>query len=394
MYMSTTETQLTPEHFEQRPEYALHEIYTEDEYVNDQWPRITASLKEVEDMGFNGDNDIEHAIERKRKEVEFDNPATAELINRIPTVEHWLRAIPTAEALEPLYKPDGQLMAGGHLLSEELRQWVINIADAIGIRNRAKLLGVIMDEVIDGKTSSEVAATEWLSLASGVAQPMLDVAKAIQSEHGTSPRMTLVDLDGKALKGAVGYAEALGIDQPITIERRNVLRLQGLDQPTNFSELAKVSLMSRKKRARMRVSRDGLRQEGYDFVEAIGILEYLKSDDWPYHYNGVVDLKTIQAGAKTLLRNAYDLVKPGGDLVVGNMLTDRPQLGFTLNVIQWPHIQPRSIDEMNDIFNGAGLEGERHVYVSSNPDERVYALYRIHKPLTGGSSSDVGTITA
>ncbi len=393
MYMSTTETQLTPEHFEQRPEYALHEIYTEDEFVNDQWPRITASLKEVEDMGFWGDNNIKHAIERKRRNgVDFTNPATAELINRIPTVESWLRAIPTAEALEPLYKPDGRLMAGGHQLSEELRQWVINIADAVGIRNRAKLLGVIMDEVIDGKTADEVANTKWLSLASGVAQPMLDVAKTIHEAHGSSPRMTLVDLDGKALKNAADYAQSLGIDNQVTIERRNILRLQGLDKPTSFSELAKVSLMS--KRINIRLSRAGLKPGAYDFVEAIGILEYLKSDDWSYHYNGVVDLKTPQAGAKTLLRNAYELVKPGGDLVVGNMLIDRPQLGFTLNVIQWPHIQPRSIEDMIAIFDESGIEGERHVYVSGNPDERVYALYRIHKPLTGGSSSDVGTITA
>ncbi len=392
MYMSTTETKLTPERFEQRREYVLHEVDAEDEYVNEQFLRITESLQDIEAMGFYGDNNIEHALKRKRlSSIDFSNPATAELIRRIPTVEYWLQSVPTAEALKPLYQPAGELVASNHQLSEELRQWVINIADGVGIRNRAKLLSSIMNEVTSGKTDAQITDSKWLSLASGVAQPMLDVAKSIQVEHGSVPKMTLVDLDTKALKGAADYAGALNLNMPIAIERRNVLRLRGLDTPSSFGELAKNALRS--KRGDLRFSRNGLEQNGYDFVEAVGILEYLKPEDWQYRYNGVVELKTVQAGAITLLHNAYNLVKPGGDLVVGNMLIDRPQLGFTLNVIQWPHIQPRSIDDMNDIFNKAGLEGERHVYVSSNPDERVYALYKIHKPLVGGSSTDVGTIT-
>lgn len=55
------------------------------------------------------------------------------------------------------------------------------------------------------------------------------------------------------------------------------------------------------------------------------------------------------------LANAAQLVKPGGLLLTGNMRDTHPQLGFTLNVVQWPHIQPRSIETMQRIVEAAGL---------------------------------------
>lgn len=59
------------------------------------------------------------------------------------------------------------------------------------------------------------------------------------------------------------------------------------------------------------------------------------------------------------------------------MLPTHPQLGFTLNVIQWPHIQPRSVEEVGSLIDDAGLDGERSVYL---PDDGVYAVYVVRKP--------------
>ena len=71
------------------------------------------------------------------------------------------------------------------------------------------------------------------------------------------------------------------------------------------------------------------------------------------------------------------MVRPGGILVLGNMLDTPPQLAFTLDVIQWPHINPRSINEMAQIFGEAGLDGKLDVYC---PDDGAYAIYQLRKP--------------
>jgi cyclopropane fatty-acyl-phospholipid synthase-like methyltransferase len=77
----------------------------------------------------------------------------------------------------------------------------------------------------------------------------------------------------------------------------------------------------------------------FDLVEAIGLMEYLGALDWTFRYGRLVASRKRLAGAVTLFRNAYELVRPGGVLVFANMLVSHPQLAFTLNVVQWPHIQ-------------------------------------------------------
>lgn len=359
--------------------YRLHEIWTKDEYVDSEQPRILESLHELEDMGFYGDNNLDHALARKRTSaIDYKNPATAELIRRVPSVDKWLELVPTASALTPLYHPEMKTLPNGHALHPELAEWFKNIGDGIGIRDRATLLKHIMKETTAGKTAEDIKNEQWLSLASGFGIPMLDSARSIQEIVGTAPNLTFADLDTRALGGVVDYAIEQKVSSNITVEHRNVLRRKGLDTPLQFHEVALSALMNRGRG--VHVSREGLGHGKHHFAEAVGILEYLKDDDWAYRYNKVVKLKTIQAGARTFIKNGYHLVAPGGDFVVGNMLVDRPQLGFTLNTIQWPHIQPRSIDDMVRLFREAGIEEKLDVYVSSNPDNHEYALYRAHKP--------------
>lgn len=361
-------------------QYELHEVSGTDTATTAERPRIESSLQELESMGHYGDADIDHALARKRlSSIDFANPATKELIARIPGVEKWLALVPTAQALEPLYNPDMERLPNGHVIGAELREWLKNIADAIGIRNRAFMLKKVLAEETTG-TATDVANERWASLASGVAQPILESAADLKERLGVTPRLTLADLSPSALSDAIDYSKQLGVSDAVTVERMNILRRQGLDVPVKFHELAIDALTRTRKSAEERsLSRDVLPAGSFKKVEAVGILEYLKKKDWAYRYNKVANIRTMQAGAETLLKNAYRLVEEGGDLLVGNMLVDRPQLGFTLNTIQWPHIQPRSIDEMMALFDDAGLEGERHVYVAADPSERIYALYRIRK---------------
>jgi len=366
-------------------DYQVHEVEGLDASTTPEKGRIESSLSELESMGFYGDNDVQHALDRKRlSAIDFNNPATKELIARIPGVEFWLALVPTAQALEPLYNPELEVLPNGHVIGPELREWLSNIADAIGIRNRALMLKGLLTAGSESLSPEKVADTRWLSLASGVAQPMLESAAALRTQTGEAPFMTLADLSASALEDAIVYGRDLGLNDRMTIERMNVLRRQGLDVPVKFHELAIDAITrTRKPSVERSLSRNTLTPNSYDVVEAVGILEYLKQHDWQYRYNNVVNIRTVQAGAQRLLENAYRLVREGGDLIVGNMLVDRPQLGFTLNTIQWPHIQPRGIEEMMGMFDEAGLKGERHVYVAAEPSERIYALYRIHKPEAG-----------
>lgn len=360
--------------------YTLHEFDIPDMFVTDQQPRIRESLAELEAMGFFGDTNLDHALRRKRlSAIDYTNPATAELIARIPGVEHWLSLVPTAKALEPLYRPDISHLPNGHEIGPELYEWLANIVDAEGIRDRAERLKFIYHQ----RTSEPAGEPEeWLSLASGVAQPVLEAAKRAQEETGIAPSLTLADLDSGALDDARQYATELGLVDSVDFRRANILRRVGLDKAISPRDVALDSIqrMMAFRANRPPLSRKPFKKQGYKKVEAVGIIEYMGEEDWLYKYNQVVPMRTMMAGARTLLKNAYDLVRPGGSLIVGNMLMDRPQLPFTLNVIQWPHIQPRSIDDMMGIFDRAGLQGERHVYVSSNPSQRAYALYEHVKP--------------
>lgn len=370
----------TPEHGPKRYEY--HEMDTPDAFVLEasEQQRIEQSLAELTEMGYYGDNDVQHALARKRvNNVDYmhpQNPATAELVRRVPGVENWLDLIPTPRALGPLYKPDMPVLPNGHEIGDELRKWMIAIGDARGLRARASMTEQLFGHI--GGRMKSGQRQRWASLASGAAQPISNAAREIRFRTGVAPEMTLVDISGEALHDAREYAHELGIEDSLTTERMNVLRMPGLDTVVGLGEKALLHLADFRDGSKL--SQGHLDPEGYDAVEGVGILEYMKPEDWPYRYNKTLNLKMKQAGAVRFLKNSYRLVKPGGDLIVGNMLDTHPQLGFTLNVVQWPHIQPRSIDTMMDIFDEAGLEGERHVYVPSDASQQVYALYRIHKP--------------
>ncbi len=364
-------------------QYEYHMLDTPDKFVLEPFDqhRIEHSLAELSAMGFYGDANLEHALARKRvNNVDYthpDNPATAELIRRVPGVEHWLELIPTPRALGPLYTPDMSALPNGHEIGDELRKWMIAIGDARGLRARVSMAEQLFTE--KGQSNPAFGLPQrWLSLASGAAQSILNAAKNVADMSGKPPSVTLVDISSQALKDAQIYASDLAVDTDFTTERMNVLRRPGLDIAVRLGEAAMLRIADPAESTKL--SRERLEPESYDAVEAIGILEYVKPEDWPYRYNKTLNLKMKQAGAVRFLKNAYRLVKPGGELVVGNMLDSHPQLGFTLNVVQWPHIQPRSVNQMMDIFDAAGLQGERHVYVPSYESQRVYALYRIHKP--------------
>lgn len=350
-------------------QWRIHPVPTCDRYQTSSYRRITAELEELAGMGFHGDCDLNAAIGRQRTRIDDTNPATHELIARVPGVENWLELIPTASALVLLYDPNTKQLANGKPVSPVVRDWACNILDAHGIRSRGEIVQDILARYVIDQAPPGATEQQWVSLACGAAQPVCQALRHIKESGNPTPRVTLVDLDRSALSAAQTYAQEMEVRRFTDVCHMNILHPQGVVMPAVD---AQTNVAARALRRRV-----GLEGAAYDAVDAVGILEYVPevlSDESP---------TALQVNAATFLANAAQLVKPGGLLLVGNMRDTHPQLGFTLNVVQWPHIQPRSIETMQRIAGAAGL-GDWQVDVYC-PDDGVYALYAMRRPKVGGT---------
>lgn len=350
-------------------QWRIHPVPTCDRYQTSSYERITVELEELAGMGFHGDCDLNAVIGRQRTRIDDTNPATRELIARVPGVEYWLELVPTASALDLLYDPSIEQLANGKPVSPVVRDWACNILDAHGIRSRGEIVQDILARHIIDQASLGAAEQQWVSLACGAAQPVCHALRHIKESGNPTPRVTLVDLDRSALRAAQTYAQTMEVGQFTNVRCMNILRPQGVVSPEVDMQ---TNVAARALRRRV-----DLEAAAYDAVDAVGILEYVPevlSDEGP---------TALQVDAATFLAHAAQLVKPGGLLLVGNMRDTHPQLGFTLNVVQWPHIQPRSIETMQRIAGAAGL-GDWRVDVYC-PDDGVYALYAMRRPKVGGT---------
>lgn len=350
-------------------QWRIHPVPMRDRYQTQSHEKVVVELEELTGMGFHGDCDLNAAIGRQRTRIDDTNPATCELIARVPGVEDWLELIPTAAALDLLYDPSIERLANGKPVSPAVRDWACNILDAQGIRSRGEIVQAILARHVIDQASLGATEQRWVSLACGVAQPVCHALRHIKENGHAVPRVTLVDLDRSALRAAKTYAQAMKVKQSIDVRCMNILRPQGVVLP---AVNAQTNVAARALRRQI-----GLEAATYDAVDAVGILEYVPevlSDESP---------TALQVNAATFLAHAAQLVKSGGLLLVGNMRDTHPQLGFTLNVVQWPHIQPRSIETMQRIAGAAGL-GDWRVDVYC-PDDGVYALYAMRRPKVGGT---------
>lgn len=348
-------------------QWRIHPVPMRDRYQTQSHEEVVVELEELTGMGFHGDCDLNAAIGRQQTRIDDTNPATCELITRVPGVEDWLELIPTAAALDLLYDPSIERLANGKPVSPAVRDWACNILDAHGIRSRGEIVQDILTKQAIDQASLGATEQQWVSLACGAAQPVCHALRHIKESGNPTPRVTLVDLDRSALRAAQTYAQAMKVKQSIDVRCMNILRPQGLALPAVD---AQTNVAARALRRRV-----GLEGAAYDAVDAVGILEYVPealSDESP---------TALQVNAATFLANAAQLVKSGGLLLVGNMRDTHPQLGFTLNVVQWPHIQPRSIETMQRIVEVAGL-GDWRVDVYC-PDDGVYAVYAMRRPEFG-----------
>ncbi|OYX41604.1 hypothetical protein B7Y94_04795 [Candidatus Saccharibacteria bacterium 32-49-12] len=337
---------------------SLQDIHFIDDYKTDKFEMISRTAESLSDLGFYGNASEPDAISRDRRApFDKDNPATKRLIDIVDGVENWLELVPTAAALMPIYNPDVAQLPNGQMMTSDLREWLGNLYDGIGIRGR----GAAVTRLAAEESMRHSEPIDMISLACGAAQPIFDALGSVRSNGASVPRVKMVDLSKPILELVDEVAAQSGLGDHVETVRMNILKRDRFDE----------SVL-------------GYGQSG--FVEAVGIFEYLKDLGDQNEYDKVMERGSNMADAVTFLRNSYDLVKPGGMLLIGNMLDTHPQLGFTLNVVQWPHIQPRSVDQMIDIVGKSQIPvGSLDIYLPNDgdPGNAVYALYAIRKPDIG-----------
>jgi SAM-dependent methyltransferase len=277
------------------------------------------------------------------------NPVS-EWVYASPAMREWRQAlVPTAEALIPMQRPhlthlptrlirdiEGNIneVRGGGEVDDAARSFYTDALDSIGIRSRARIMTEIAGHHIDPERE-----TTWISLASGAAVPVFEALQTIAPRtHKTHLR--LIDYDQNTLD----FATQLGVDEGLT---------PGVDFTT-----ARHNLITD-----MIVTDELVRREGEAsamMVDALGIFEYFN------------DKRSTQ-----FLRNAYRLVKPGGALVIANMLSSRPELAFNQRGIGWPKIYPRSLEGIAGIAAAADMPLDKMTVTV--PEDGVYAVVEIKK---------------
>jgi SAM-dependent methyltransferase len=220
----------------------------------------------------------------------------------------------------------------GTRMDSESRQWFIHANDAIGVRSRAQVLGALVEKYIHNELESD-----WISLASGAAIPVLEALRTAKLD-GQKVHLTLVDNDPVALRWAETMAaqEGLNVGDQLTLLNRHLLH-QFIRNDDLLLELG---------------------EHQAELVDALGIFEYFNDAD-----------------AVIFLQRALRLVKPGGAVIVSNMLTTSPQIDFILRCIGWAPIFPRSLQQLQDIHIAAGVPPENVTVVV--PKDGVYAVLEV-----------------
>lgn len=268
-----------------------------------------------------------------------NNPVAEWLYERRPALRFWrTHLVPSALALTSLYYPESWTLPTGEQIDRGTWDYFMHTPDAIGIRRRAAVMSAIAARYLSPDTK-----TRWTSLACGAAIP---VFQALAGQRSGAIDVKLVDLDPAALSHAAQLAAGNGFREGVDVHllQRHLIR-----------ELIATSSLV-----------DELGASSQDFVDMLGIFEYI-----PEKFG---DMNS----AAVFLRNAFQLVKPGGAVVAANMLDIHPALHFNQRGIGWPKIFPRSTTQLLRIIADAGIRPE---WVTMTiPDDGVYAIVEIRKP--------------
>lgn len=262
-----------------------------------------------------------------------------------PALDVWhTQYIPSAEALRYLSDPQTIMeivdrKGTVYPIDETARTWLTACTDAVAIRSRGTVMAELVKEFVDGHPELR-DDMRWMSVACGTALPAMKGAVSA----GLTPELVLLDIDTKAMKATRSLAPEVGFTGDITQIRQNIFDPQ---------EMVRL--------------RDELMEDGDKrphLMDLMGIFEYTGDE--------------LGVDSSEFLRSNFDLLRPGGRLVFGQMRADRPVPDFTMGVVQWPYVSMRTPTELMGIIQKAGVSPEWvHVYL---PRDSVYMVCTIDKP--------------
>lgn len=346
---------------------AVYEVAVRDPFVEadfDGYARIRDYISHIEQrMLARGFNPLEERNEANSSE-EWNEFTRAWLHDEnVAGLALWRDNVPSALALGYLANPwVGEAVTTkkgdvSDIISPETAAQLRFVDDAIAIRDRA----VAMEEI--AKTSIQARhnagdAIQWLSLASGTAEPSIQAAKSAAEDQGIHVDLTVTDYDSRALKFVAANAERLGFQGQTKTVKANIL-----------SPDIKHKLLS-----------DSVGTAQFDVVENMGFEEYLpqQGDELgAFKGEGLPQ-------ASEFTRTAWEMVKPGGVLISGNMILDRPQINFVFGIVDWPLINARSEKSILRVYKETGILDD---------PSAVVEMFRIRNEQTGAHVYNVVRVT-
>ncbi len=286
------------------------------------------------------DNDVNTPL-TKADDHWGDPVASQAFFNNLgsPAAEAWKRLIPSAQALlyllDPLRFPSLTEDECSYEIDARTRLMWSVVSDAIGIRSRS----TVMASLCTNSLSNSSGGVKWLSVACGTVLPAMQALVAA----GLPADLMLIDWDEKSLAMAEELATELGVQGTTTTQRINIF------DHAAMAELSATLLSQSRSPA---------------LIEMMGIFEYTGEN--------------LGVDPSTFLASAWDLLQPGGTLILGQMRSDRPLADFAMGVIQWPYIHMRSINEILQIIANAGIDTSTcRIYL---PSDGIYAIVAIDKP--------------
>ena len=219
------------------------------------------------------------------------------------------------------------------------RIWV-GARDGAGVRTRATCaMNEVTNHIVDNyPVGSEVVTA---SLACGAASPVLQLMQNLEAQGIGVKQAILADMDAMALASAYSLAERENVADKVSLKLENLVDMQTLAARdlTDFIEPGSV-----------------------DVVDLLGLFEYFP-----------------RPLAISLLEQVKKVMRPGGIIVFGNMMKDRPQQTFFSDVSLWPPLEQRSLTEIFEIIEESGFNAKDDAKIML-PPQGVYAVVSIQIP--------------
>jgi len=299
--------------------------------------------------------------------------------DNLRSLEAWRRHVPTALALDYLTSPragsiiqprdEGQPI---EISSKETALHLTHVADAVGIRNRATAFAQLAVNSIVGTPGDSIS---WASLASGTAEPSLKAAKSIMAAN-KNVDLHVVDYDPRALKLTKANVDRLQYTGRFMTHLGNLMEPEDAIQRV-VSKVDKANRINPDKDTHFTDISDG-----FTVVENTGFEEYLPEEgDEIEAFKGSEGL----ISASDFTKAAWDAVAPGGILLSGNMVLDRPEINFVFGIVGWPLINARSEQSILRVYEKAGVladpraEVSIHRVIDESTNDHVYDLVKVKK---------------